>query len=488
MKMYLEKATGVQIPVYLLGLMVSLYVLVSIILDTFKLGALSNADALKLLGYCLSVIVVQSIITVAMYKYCKRIVIAHMVVSLFTTANIFFFSFSLKGLFLVLDLFVQAFILAGIFGVLLLTIWKGHRLVVTLATMALIPIIVFKVSTAIIYATDDNSYPLPIDYQFKQFKQKPNIYLLSYDGLVPEDIATLHIPDVKLWHIDRLKALGAEVTPDVYANDNTLATLNSMLAMNISWWNSFPLRNRHRLLSGVQSNPVYDLLLGNGYNISLLYKNDYLTRGEASPAVNYYYHHNSLCDLGLIRRAAAFWGYCDFFAGSKSITHTESLFYLIEKLYHVVTEDYQNKFVLAYFPIPGHTSSVYSWYNKASVDAFQKTIIDNIPAALYFMERAIAIVRDHDPNAIIMLFGDHGAYFARGRRVEDGFTEEDRVDDTNKVLLATFNMPECAIQERLDGKLFIQKVVANLMHCLADEDGLAGGGESDGESSGSVGE
>jgi hypothetical protein len=93
-------------------------------------------------------------------------------------------------------------------------------------------------------------------------------------------------------------------------------------------------------------------------------------------------------------------------------------------------------FAYTYNPI-GHTSLDFDIRSKSQFVAYREQFLAQSMLATEVIERNVISIRAVDPTAIIMIFGDHGAYLSRGKKAaeDENFFYADR----HRVFLAVAN-------------------------------------------------
>ena len=464
----------VLLPPFLLGTAASLYVFTTAIYILYINGVISDQHLLQISSISLSAIVLQLIIVFMIHKYCGNSIYTNLATASFFALNVIAFHLLLLLGFDLLRTVEKIATFAGITAVFMLVLQKGHPKVVTWVT-----IIVFVASVFTAYSVGKlfniPQVALPKSYvpYPEPMKRKPNLYLLSFDGLIDQDMLDLYFPDsdIKYDYIRTLQELDAQIITNSIANSSTHRTFNLMLAIDELWWLHLPFElHKRRLLTGVQDSPVYDILRRNSYNISLLHATDILSRGEETNIDFRYKEHFSLCDNYTKLSNFAFWGYCLIFGAEHH--DLRGLDFMDSNLRQLVTSPREHKFVIAYWRIPGHTGRLYTWDNEERRYSFKKRFLDNIKTVSAVIKRNVNFIRSHDPEAIILIFGDHGAYMTRGSKLEDGiFTAEQFRRDQHGIVLATINHGDCNLQRRsaAAGETYIAQVLLNLISCLHKE-------------------
>ncbi len=77
------------------------------------------------------------------------------------------------------------------------------------------------------------------------------------------------------------------------------------------------------------------------------------------------------------------------------------------------------QFVIALLYLPGHTPKIFSYGDSRDRERFLETYERKFNEAATYLRQIIEHVRANDPDSILFVFGDHGAWLSRGVDVED---------------------------------------------------------------------
>lgn len=161
-----------------------------------------------------------------------------------------------------------------------------------------------------------------------------------------------------------------------------------------------------RLFAGQSSSPLLDILKKNGYETSTAY--DTTTFGKSKgPYVD---HHlagtgPTVCDLLDDRvYAISFWGYC-------LIVEDESFEKRRRVIGRVASASLRDgpQFAMAYVYVPGHPSRSFQYSDEEQLRGFRAHYRRGSADAAGLLAKLLAHLNEHDPDAILLVFGDHGA-------------------------------------------------------------------------------
>ncbi len=254
---------------------------------------------------------------------------------------------------------------------------------------------------------EEVAFPLREDSEIT-LTVKPNIYLFLLESCVGGDTMR------DFYGIDT-EPLRRELTKREFILQDTCssqvftigsaATLMMMRHLDVNKWGAgnFDVRRRVRtMLCGEAYNPVLDTLKRNGYRISFLHQNDYLGAKDSSAVdvsnlsdrMDAFQNLDPLVDAtGILgRREASVWQTPKEFAEeSKSIIRQT----LEGPTFHFIFTGLEHN-------RPGETTGeLRSWW-KTEYRRLYHLFYPRLLAFLDFIEK-------EDPNALIVLIGDHGA-------------------------------------------------------------------------------
>jgi hypothetical protein len=198
----------------------------------------------------------------------------------------------------------------------------------------------------------------------------------------------------------------------------TNPSINSFLAMDLSYFDSIPLHSRHLFDTGEAKAPFFEIFRRNGYKIQSVFATSYFGMKEKSDLDFYGVANESdICEH--IENDYAFLGYC--LPLSKEIrrrtyTHSERKWegYLAGRFRETMGSS-EPWLTLTYLLTPGHTKLSFRIYNSEDLleysDEFRNT---KDPHAASVIRNLIKFVRKNDPDSILLILGDHGAWISRG--------------------------------------------------------------------------
>ncbi len=322
------------------------------------------------------------------------------------------------------------------------------------------------------------------------FEQRPNVYLLAFDSMIPPYIAKKYLGIEKLPYERELKKSFIEFEHSASVSVPTKPSLNGVMRLD-----QRGLTNSRDYFNGMKPSVLSTLFKQNGYEVTTGYASYYF--GEKGPYIDRYVigQFHTLSDTvqcvdvadSLYHKLRAF-GVCVNIGEFKNITHlTTKLFgrktiikYTGKSWPEKVLEEVRDganskapqlKIFYSYRP-NGHVKKNYRHTDLDAQDAYRNYFLDGAEQLDKILEKAASIISINDPSAMLVVFGDHGAWMSRGIKAEEDpeFFYEDR-HMVSLSVLQTDN--HCANRETLAhySKPYntTSRIVASVARCLVNE-------------------
>jgi hypothetical protein len=256
-----------------------------------------------------------------------------------------------------------------------------------------------------------------------KFEKKPDIFLLGIDGLIPLSMLKKFYYDysslkIKTENFHDIKNSFAPKTPTEFSFKNI---------MNIS--QNYPNLKKQAFL-GQQNSLLFEIFKKNGYNIHTGFSINFFGSSKGQHIDKYIVYDNSgsyrssiacldksrflflpkylsLCRSNSINRIISNFIYV-FFPSQKSKSEFSSeTSFLLPHLNKT-----KNPKLLLYHSLKytGHTASDYDHSNQNQRQNFSKHYIDKYKKAFLFINETFKYIKNNNPNAIVLFFGDHGSF------------------------------------------------------------------------------
>ncbi len=267
------------------------------------------------------------------------------------------------------------------------------------------------------------------------FQRTPNLYFVSFESMVPRALLRKHL-GVETTGFHDLFDAEMRRFPNFFADlITTRHSLSSVLALEAEVYYSqrdelFATRGRKYsnpyLFSGRNPSPLLDILRRNGYETTSIYYNSFIGGERKGPYIDNYVRVVEPTICGLLDRSLrsiAFWGYCDWrLAWKKNRRERQAILDetpIIEAIKKASAKD-GPQFVMAHMRIPGHTPRKSFRYGVAEQLArFRNIYVGASEESARHLGRIIRHLEENDPEAILLVYSDHGPYLSAGMRLGD---------------------------------------------------------------------
>ena len=297
----------------------------------------------------------------------------------------------------------------------------------------------------------------------RKISDKRNIYLIFYDALVSRDALQKLYGTVQVPHLEALEELGFRVYDGVSADQLTLQSFARIISGN-------PLQpypsvdSLRRIIGGVNSPSFYNVFKNNGYRIQLLFNSQYVIR--ETKGIDFVLPRSALN----VDKFSLQPGSCGFqsrrflyFACLGSFHETNFSQKVIERLKIGSDIDFSPSFTFAYLFFPRHTS-IHSFSGKNETDV-KRYVSDYLERAKQLPDKyfgpLVREIRKNDPNGIIVIAGDHGAWLTRGMSPKEApFFYLDRYG------VAVGISPKDFCMEKLKRGTTLYTLIPDILSCL----------------------
>ncbi|MCH9844627.1 MAG: hypothetical protein K0U39_03885 [Alphaproteobacteria bacterium] len=473
---------------------------------------MTSRGMLSVFIYGCIILLLQYFIVKKIKPYCKHVNIYYFIIALFFGLNLVGFNLLSDGKDVsasFFSMFMIALIIAGLFYV----IAKYNIKLVFLATLSLACSSFFATATLGDTQIIDKiigsaksiepiepipsalSETLPENYMPQDFIKKPNIYLLAFDAMTPKNVVQKLLelkPEETPGYFDVFEKNDMQIIPNVFsARNRTLASFSSMLALDMDWYTQLYGRamfGGRNMLAGVQWTPTYDIFDRNGYELRILHFTDTYNNNNVSKRLKTRSDIQTDKFCQNIAHIYGAWGYC-------IITNTD-----IDKnkrdIYYghiqAVALSQTPVFSHSYIRSPAHASSHIKDYdvnNRSDFEKYKAQYLENTVYVAELVQKYRDAIISNDEDAIILVFGDHGAQVTKGTEndIESGllvfgdhgaritqgsetdiensqYTKTDIIQDNYGVVLAVHDPHGCQIAEPVVTTL--PDMMYNLITCL----------------------
>ena len=309
------------------------------------------------------------------------------------------------------------------------------------------------------------------------FQRTPNLYFVSFDSMVPRSLLRKNLGvETTGFHDlveDRMRRFSNFFSDSV----RTTHALNSVLALDVDVYASQQreLEKQGRypdpaLFSGRNPSALLGILHRNGYETTSIYANDYFGRRKGPYIDNYVtITRSTICNLlDDSIRILSFWGYCRWFGGSFRGRYSLMTVEAIKK----AGANEGPQFVMVHLYLPGHVEGSFRHGDVEQLEAYKSYNVRMSESAARHLDAIIRHLEDNDPDAILLVYGDHGMFLSQGLEFEDDPTFV--FQDHYGILGAVYPRDACAVwfdEASAKGWMTTLDAVHAILRCLS-------GGES----------
>ena len=255
-----------------------------------------------------------------------------------------------------------------------------------------------------------------------KFEETPNVYFIGFDAIVPESIMNKYM-EIETTEFHEVFAVEARRFRNLFANgDGTSASFGMLMALDMDMYLSDRRRalDAPRYFSGRDPSPLIWIMRENGYETISIYNDTFFGRRQGPYIDNYIVNRKKwgICSLldESIRRWA-FWGYCRMLEASwPQDAKVSKGDFLLRELTNL--DRSRPQFVIAHLWMPGHTGR-FNYYDKEDRENYIEYYYRESNRAGLYLRQIIEHLRSNDPNAILFVFGDHGAKLSKGIKIEE---------------------------------------------------------------------
>lgn len=352
--------------------------------------------------------------------------------------------------------------------------WIPPRALAGFATMALLHSVYLVAVARIADGREElrvSAQPLPSRLRIPDFPATPNVYLISLDSLVPDEMTHRFLGVEKLRYVEAIEEANGQILKNVFSEgDNTNMSLNSLLALDVDWWRALPYPESIHLETGRRRSPVYEIFQRNGYRVQFIYSSAYFGPKQFAGVDFYGTADEGICHH--ISNKSAFLGYCSaLMTGWRSAALGTRPYpeYLFDRL-ELAADSETPWLTMAHIWMPGHTGPDYLAGDPEKLDEYREYFLERADTAAEYIQSILSLVQDRDPDGVVLLYGDHGMWVSRGLDPEDlppdsPYSEKEVVQDRHAVLAALFPADFC---QEWDGEaIALPRVLRKVITCLA---------------------
>ena len=238
-------------------------------------------------------------------------------------------------------------------GVALLSV--ALLLVALLSVVAVGAVVVVRTSLQEGRSSDSANWAKHPGIEDVTFQQKPNVYFVGFDSVVPESILQKYL-GVETTEFHRVFGSEMRRFGNLFASSvNTKYSLNTLMALS---QDIFLAESKPSYFSGKSLSPLVSIMRENGYETTSIYNDSYFGHPKGPYIDNYVINNDIGAICALLDENVwkwAFWGYCRI---TRAIWNRDEVLppgdFLVRELTSVGRD--RPQFVIAHIYMPGHTS------------------------------------------------------------------------------------------------------------------------------------
>ena len=362
-------------------------------------------------------------------------------------------------------------------------------------------IFIFQISDATIYykkitSNHGNSNIIYAD-EFKniKFKKKINIYLFSFDGLVPKTIAKklLKIEDHSIYNTldNNFFSFKNSFCENVF----TKPCLNSLYFLNPVDWKIYSKNNKikqYDFFSGRQLSPLKKILRENDYKIATgflpgswsiggKYVDEFNNFGQTNKISKplycrwekpfYYLEMFFICNVlkAIIPKPKDFINIRD--VTTKLLDIDDYYYRKAIKSIDKKSGDTHNWFFHQHIYRPGHTLDDFV-LNEKNINEFSEYYKNRLILAEKFLKEILLRLKNSDPNSVLLIFGDHGSLITGSHtEIKKNIDLETQILDRHGIYLGFHSPNNICKKEIMNSKLDYSSpsiALKKILSCLSE--------------------
>ena len=318
----------------------------------------------------------------------------------------------------------------------------------------------------------DNS--APADFESVTFVKKPNVYVISFDGLGSDLALERFFGVTEPAHTATLRAKGFRVIADAFsAAWATRQTFTYMFALSPRY-----ARRGNGIVEGRHFNPTYHLFGSNGYKVQAVFWDDYL--GFDRREIEYFFPQRGGLSACWFVPETFLYGACSRrvrralrgLLGSERLTAEAQVELLVNRIEKANAEDDAPWLSISHIYTPAHAPGTLLYDNSAERNAFVTRYVGKLDRVNDIVDELVTEILTADPNPIIVIHSDHGAWLSRGLPIgaqtlpaDSPYTRDEILMDRFSVFMAIYPASRCA--DYFGGPMSTMLVFRRLVQCLS---------------------
>ena len=321
------------------------------------------------------------------------------------------------------------------------------------------------------------------DIRLVEFNKFPNVYVLSFDALIPRSLAGRFLQISELPYQDYLEEAGFHVFRNSFVDAIfTEKSLASFLGLGTERFPKSEDANYHAYagaFTGQFPSPLVEIFQANDYAVNSYFKD--ASFGDKGTHMNEHHAYIPFSTCGFLDKASrrfGFWGYCNmlswllvnnFFGW---IDAKKSYGGWLSEQFARAANSQRRSFFITYIWSPGHVFSGYVG-RPEQFNLYRELFNNRKHEAADYIRLLTESILENDPDALIFIFGDHGARLTNDTTWQDQKDEKAQaffIRDNYAVLSAVYPKDACPEWHAPEAFMTPAKVGRMIVRCLSGED------------------
>lgn len=308
-------------------------------------------------------------------------------------------------------------------------------------------------------------------------KSDRNVYIIGFESLhSPKAFRELY--DVRdAPHVEALKRLGFRVFDQSYSSAFT--TLSSYATM-FEFARALRPGDLGKREVFLRPNSTFRSFHDSGYKIQFLYTSNYF--GLDPRTVDHFYPGVGFDSCKTVPKRF-FYGFCrsrlvdlinETVFGTEKISYTDQIAHL-QKRIDLAVADKDPWLTISHIGHPFHTPKDFYWSDQGDIADFLTEMRDALPQIAKNVDATVAYILARDPDAVVIVMGDHGATMSRGIDVDSvlaggvsAFPPKRFLEDRHGAFLAIYPADFCTA--RTGEPIATTYLMPAIIACLNDDD------------------
>jgi hypothetical protein len=309
-------------------------------------------------------------------------------------------------------------------------------------------------------------------------KSDRNVYLISTESLhSPHALKRLYgIDDPP--HVAYLRSEGFRVLDRSYSIDtSTRRSYQRIMEFSKTLANSRDLGHVFKF-----GNSTFRSFQDAGYAVQFIYVSNYMNLNHAIvehayPEIGFYVceHLRRNFYYFLCRPPVRSMVNKVLFGTPGKVSVGEEIAHLKKRIV-IAAEDKRLWLTISHIAFPAHTPKEHRYDDASQIEKFRQLIRGKMPRIAENYRQVVSTIKQHDPHAVIVTFGDHGMQLSRGMtsaKPNEFFSTEDYIEDRYGATIGVYPADFC--KNRIFEGSTTGQLVRNVIECLNGNDNPTAG-------------